>query len=206
MGGISPLELCSRVHAGFPASSLLLTEAAQLKTTCMCVCVIMHTSLLLTVVPSRSSLEAETCTVPHKCGWSEPPLLLASSGKKNGALKTKRRGRHHFLHQEKHFKGKEKMLTQTFRLTLSSESAFSLSGGVSTGDTNKYRHEKGIGKKRKNKKRQDVIWQGTVQIKSVPNMREIHSWGPESLQQTEGRLRPRSPTVKWQQHKQIFFL
>lgn len=68
MVGISPRELCSRVHAGFPPSFLLLMEVGQLKAMCICVCVIMHTSLLLTVVPSHSSLEAETCTVPHKCG------------------------------------------------------------------------------------------------------------------------------------------
>lgn len=28
----------------------------------------------LTVVPSRSSPEAETCREPHRCGWSEPLL------------------------------------------------------------------------------------------------------------------------------------
>lgn len=68
-------------------------------------------------------------------------------------MKTKRRDEHNFLHREKHFKGKEKMLTHTFRLTLSSESAFSLSGGVSTGDTNKYRQTgKGVRQKKKKKR------------------------------------------------------
>lgn len=92
MGGISPhlgtytqknlLVLSSCVRAGFPASSLPFMEVGPLKTMCVYVCVIMHASLLLTVVPSRSSLEAETCTVPHKCGWSEPPLFSASKGRK----------------------------------------------------------------------------------------------------------------------------
>lgn len=48
------------------------------------------------------------------------------------------------------------MLTQTFRLTLSSESAFSLSGGVSTGDTSDTDTKRGK-KNRKNKKKKDVI-------------------------------------------------
>lgn len=41
-----------------------------------------HRGVLLTGAPSRCSLEAETCTAPHKCGWSEPRLFSASSKKK----------------------------------------------------------------------------------------------------------------------------
>lgn len=80
---------------------------------------------------------------------------------KNGALKRKRRGEQNFFHQEKHFKDEKEMLTQTLRLTLSSESAFSLSGGVSTGDTNKYTQRQGkrskAKKKRKKEKKKDII-------------------------------------------------
>ena len=37
----------------------------------------------LTVVPSRSSPEAETCTEPHRCGWSEPLLSSVSDKKRS---------------------------------------------------------------------------------------------------------------------------
>lgn len=94
-----------------------------------------HRSVLLTGAPSRCSLEAETCTAPHKCGWSEPRVFSASSKEKWCVERERKDGGLVFLHQEKWLNDKEETLTQTLRLTLSSESAFSLSGGVSTGDT-----------------------------------------------------------------------
>lgn len=35
--------------------------------------------ILLTAAPNRSSPEAETCRAPHRCEWSEPPLVLESN-------------------------------------------------------------------------------------------------------------------------------